>query len=116
MGVCGVVPFTAGKDEIILGDVIVSTGVIQYDLGWQFPEQFVRKDTLSDSLGRPPARDPCTSGKLEELPGRKGLQAKIDDNLNVLRSQPELAAEYPGSQHDRLFKSNYRHVGDGNLV
>ena len=113
VGVCGVVPFTTSNDEIILGDVIVSTSVIQYDLGRQFPEQFVRKDTLSDSLGRPPAEICALLGKLQGLRGRKDLQAKIGDNLSALQNQPELAASYPGSQHDRLFKPTYRHANDG---
>ena len=68
---------------------------------------------MSDPLGRPPAEIRAFLGKLEGLPGREDLQAKIDDNLSALRSQPELAAECPGSQHDRLFKSDYCHVSDG---
>ena len=55
VGVCGAVPFGADGDEIILGDVIISDGVVQYDLGRRLPECFVRKDTLLDSLGRPNA-------------------------------------------------------------
>ena len=46
---------TPNGDEIVLGDVIVSDGVVQYDLGRRLPESFVRKDTLLDSLGGPDA-------------------------------------------------------------
>ncbi|KAG7402471.1 hypothetical protein Forpe1208_v017198 [Fusarium oxysporum f. sp. rapae] len=48
VGICGVVPFVPTNDEIVLGDVIISNGVIQYDFGRQLPDYFVRKDTLSD--------------------------------------------------------------------
>lgn len=57
VGVCGVSPRGqdgADGDEIVLGDVIISTGVVQYDLGHRFPERFERKDTLGESLGRSP--------------------------------------------------------------
>ncbi|KAJ4052196.1 hypothetical protein NW756_001630 [Fusarium oxysporum] len=53
VGVCGVVPFKLNEDEIVLGDVIISDGIIQYDFGRQLPGRFARKDTLLDSLGRP---------------------------------------------------------------
>ncbi|KAG5787516.1 hypothetical protein H9Q69_013417 [Fusarium xylarioides] len=46
--ICGVIPFSPAKDEIVLGDVIISNGIIQYDFGWQLPDCFIRKDTLSD--------------------------------------------------------------------
>ena len=50
VGVCGVIPFRPGGSgetaETVLGDVIVSDGVVQYDLGRQLPGQFVIKDTL----------------------------------------------------------------------
>src|SRR6478735_958615 len=44
VGICGVVPFGPTNDEIVLGDVIISNGVIQYDFGRQLPDRFVRKD------------------------------------------------------------------------
>lgn len=40
VGVCAVVPFNH-DDEMVLGDVIVSDDVVQYDLGRQLPERFV---------------------------------------------------------------------------
>ena len=45
VGVCGAVPFTTGGEEIVLGDVIIGEGVVQYDLGRRMPEGFVRKNT-----------------------------------------------------------------------
>ncbi|KAF7545245.1 hypothetical protein G7Z17_g9318 [Cylindrodendrum hubeiense] len=78
-GVCGVVPFGPSGEEIILGDVIISDGIIH----------------------------------------------RMADYLKVLRLEPALNAEYPGTTHDKLFETSYHHIGDeeceklgceGNLV
>jgi hypothetical protein len=52
--ICGGVPGGAGNGkEILLGDVIISTVLVQYDFRRQFSDQVLRKDTLQDNLGRP---------------------------------------------------------------
>ncbi|KAK4166725.1 nucleoside phosphorylase domain-containing protein [Cladorrhinum sp. PSN259] len=38
VGICGVVPFRPDGSEMVLGDVIVSNGLIQFDFGRQLPE------------------------------------------------------------------------------
>ena len=52
VGICGGVPRTRSGDEILLGDVIISNAVIQYDFGRQYPDGFVRKDAVGDNLGK----------------------------------------------------------------
>ncbi|KAL2128279.1 hypothetical protein VTI74DRAFT_9391 [Chaetomium olivicolor] len=72
VGVCGVVPFRLGGSETaetVLGDVIVSDGVVQYDLGRRLPEQFVAKDALLDALGRPNTEIRALLAKLRGLRG-----------------------------------------------
>ncbi|KAK4243173.1 kinesin light chain 3 [Corynascus novoguineensis] len=116
VGVCGVVPFRPGSSETaetVLGDVIVSESVVQYDLGQRLPEQFVTKDTLLDALGRPNTEIRTQLAKLKGLRGRKMLQSKMAGYMDVLRREPELAAAYPGAAQDRLFEATYRHVSDG---
>ncbi|KAK4119383.1 purine and uridine phosphorylase [Parathielavia appendiculata] len=117
VGVCGVVPFrpggSGGTAETVLGDVIVSDGVVQYDLGRRLPEQFVPKDTLLDTLGRPNTEIRALLAKLRGLRSRKMLQAKMAGYMDVLRGEPELAAAYPGAAQDKLFEATYRHVRDG---
>jgi nucleoside phosphorylase len=116
VGVCGVVPFRPGNNEAaetVLGDVIVSDGVIQYDLGRRLPEKFVLKDTLQDALGRPNAEIRALLAKLRGIRGRRTLQGKMAGYMEVLRGEPELAAIYPGAAQDRLFQATYRHVADG---
>jgi len=53
VGICGGVPIGTDGEEILLGDVIISTGIVQYDFGRQLPDRFIRKDTLEDIPGRP---------------------------------------------------------------
>ncbi|KAK2669578.1 Nucleoside phosphorylase domain [Fusarium oxysporum f. sp. vasinfectum] len=112
VGICGVVPFGPAKDEIILGDVIISNGVIQYDFGRQLPERFARKDTLLEVPGRPNMEIRGVLAKLEGLRHRRQLNTKIEGYLAVLQSDPELHAEYPGATKDRLFEASYRHTDD----
>ncbi|KAL7755421.1 hypothetical protein ACKLNR_014519 [Fusarium oxysporum f. sp. zingiberi] len=112
VGICGVVPFKPDKDEIVLGDVIVSDGIVQYDFGRQLPGHFARKDTLLDTLGRPNQEIRGVLAKLRSLQHRRRLNAKIAEYLEVLRREPELRAEYPGITQDRLFEASYRHAED----
>ncbi|KAK4117998.1 purine and uridine phosphorylase [Parathielavia appendiculata] len=116
VGVCGVVPFrpgSSGTSETVLGDVIVSDGVVQYDFGRRLPKQFEPKDTLLDALGRPNTEIRALLAKLSGLRGRKMLQGKMADYMDVLQDEPELTAIYPGATQDRLFEATYRHIADG---
>ncbi|UNI16387.1 hypothetical protein JDV02_002822 [Purpureocillium takamizusanense] len=109
VGICGVVPVSPSGQEIILGDVVISDGVIQYDFGRQEPDRFVPKDTLLDSLSRPNLEIRAALAKLKTLRNRKRLATEMATYLGGLRSDPEPGAEYPGVAHDRLFEAAYRH-------
>lgn len=52
VGVCGGVPSPSKWVNILLGDVIIATGVVQTDMGRQYPEGFRRKTRVEDTLGR----------------------------------------------------------------
>ncbi|KAH7308419.1 nucleoside phosphorylase domain-containing protein [Stachybotrys elegans] len=115
VGICGVARFGGDNDrqpEIVLGDVVISDAVIQYDLGRQQPDRFVRKFTLLDSLGRPNMEIRALLAKLKVLRDRRALKAKMVNYLDKLRADPDLHAEYPGIQHDRLFEASYSHTRD----
>ncbi|EXL69045.1 hypothetical protein FOPG_14955 [Fusarium oxysporum f. sp. conglutinans race 2 54008] len=112
VGICGIVPFGPAKDESILGDVIISNGVIQYDFGRRRPEDFIRKDTLLDVLGRPNLEIRGVLAKLKALRYRRRLTAKIEAYLKILQQDQDLCAEYPGTTEDRLFEASYRHADD----
>jgi nucleoside phosphorylase len=114
VGICGVAPFTLERnEEIVLGDVIMSTAVVQYDLGRQRPDQFRRKDTIADLLGRPSHELRALITKLQGFRSRRRLQANLVDHLGVLQNESELAIKYPGTNLDSLFLPTYTHTGDG---
>ncbi|KAJ4027385.1 hypothetical protein NW756_014528 [Fusarium oxysporum] len=112
VGICSIIPFVPTNNEIVLGDVIISNGIIQYDFGRQLPDHFFRKDTLSDVPGRPNLEIRGVLAKLKGLRHRQQLSAKIADYLDILRQDQDLYAEYPGSTEDRLFEASYRHTDD----
>lgn len=45
VGVCGDVPRN-GDQEILLGDVDISKSVVQYDVGYQYPDRFQSENIL----------------------------------------------------------------------
>lgn len=109
VGICGGAPCaTDKKDEIHLGDIIISTAVIQYDFGRKYSKIFERKDTLEDSLGRPSLKIRSILAKL----GTQRYRRKLQDNIkiwlgNINQEMPE--AEYPGFDKDRLYQPSYLH-------
>lgn len=113
-GICGVVPFGPSNDEIVLGDIIMSTGIIQYDLGRQLPKTLPTKSTLLDSTKQTNTEIHAHAllAKLNGIRGRTKLQSKIVSYLGVLQDNPELGAKYPGATRDRLFNAEYRHISD----
>ncbi|KAL2151233.1 hypothetical protein VTH82DRAFT_6331 [Thermothelomyces myriococcoides] len=111
VGICSAVPFYGpDKDEIILGDVIISEGVIQHDIGRHRAERFIRNDTLLDLLGRPNLEIRGFLAKLKTRHSRRKLLQAMARYMDVLGAQPGLAASYPGTAQDRLFDASCRHI------
>ncbi|KAI5923966.1 hypothetical protein F4810DRAFT_156063 [Camillea tinctor] len=109
VGICGGVP-SAGGAEIILGDVVISEGIIQYDLGRRFPNNnFLRKDTPRDNLPRPNLEIRAALAKVKTQQGRNSLQDKLSGFLDILVGELRGAEIYPGMAKDKLFKSKYLH-------
>jgi nucleoside phosphorylase len=116
VGVCGGIPrikqphVTAGRTDIYLGDVIVSTGVVQYDLGKRLSDsRFDRKDTLDANLGRPNHQIRSFIAKVEA--SDDDLRRRQSEYLAVL--QNALKISYPGDQRDVLLSQNYSHKKTG---
>ncbi|KAI7758976.1 hypothetical protein LZL87_009971 [Fusarium oxysporum] len=116
VGVCGGVPFGPHNIERILGDVVISDGLVQYDFGRQFPNDFKRKRTLHDSHGRPNSE---IRGFLARLGGREArrkiLTAARGYLLSLQATEEALGAalyQYPGAAEDVLHQplSLHKHL------
>lgn len=108
VGICGGVPFVKEEEkEIVLGDVVISEGVVQYDFGRRFPDTFVRKDNIRDNLGRPNLEIRSFLAMLKTIMGRQRLQDRTSYHLSVLCDKAGIV--YPGVDKDQLFDSSYRH-------
>ena len=107
VGICGVVPFhPETEEEIMLGDIVVSTSVVQYDFGRQYPDGFKRKMKIEDSLGRANTRIQSVISKLQIHQNR----ARLTRNLaTLLQSQSFQDAVYPGVSQDKLYPASYLH-------
>lgn len=112
VGICGVVPFGPKGNEIVLGDVVVSDEVVQYDFGRQLPDHFVLKATVQDSLPGPGFAVRALLAKLKGLQTGDQLNIAITRYLGDLRRDGRLEAEYPGTVLDRLFEAMYHHARD----
>ncbi|OJJ71729.1 hypothetical protein ASPBRDRAFT_30126 [Aspergillus brasiliensis CBS 101740] len=106
VGICGALPFMNTDQEIIMGDVIIGDGIIQYDFGRQYPDRFVRRNTLLDSLGRPSPEIRAHLAKLKSRRGRAALLHAMDTHLRFLQSDPQFkeSYQYPGTEQDVLYK------------
>jgi nucleoside phosphorylase len=111
VGICGGVPTgTDEEKEILLGDVIISTGLVQYDFGRRLPNKFIRKDTLEDNLGRPNLEVRTLLAKLQGHRGRMLLKDSTSNYLVDLCQKPGFErVRYPGTDADMLFEPTYRH-------
>jgi nucleoside phosphorylase len=111
VGICGVVPVNVKtQEEIVLGDIIISTAVIQYDFGRQFPNGFQRKKEIEDSLGRASPEIRSFVNMLQARPNHKRLTRNLALLVQSEDFQREVpAAKYPGSIRDRLYEASYIH-------
>lgn len=108
VGICGGVPFPKNGVEIVLGDVVISEGLIQYDLGRQFPDKFIRKH---DTIARPNSEILSFLAKMKGRWNIKKLRERTSTHLEYLRRVTELdaIADYPGPWGDKLYEPTYRH-------
>jgi nucleoside phosphorylase len=111
VGICGGVPNRPDNQKgILLGDVIISTGLVEYDLGRQLPNKFIRKDNLNDNPGR---QNPEIRAFLAKMGGINGCARLRDNTSSYLAALCEKLgfenAGYPGIDEDKLFEPTYRH-------
>ncbi|RSM13510.1 hypothetical protein CDV31_005808 [Fusarium ambrosium] len=117
VGICGAAPRN-GENEILLGDVVISSSVIEYDFGRQYPDKFIRKDTLQDSHGRP---NKDIRSLLVTLETDRGLDRLEQGTVSFLRELQAAVSRtkhrgkygYPGTLEDTLFETSHRHKHHG---
>ncbi|KAI7909609.1 hypothetical protein M9X92_011536 [Pyricularia oryzae] len=112
VGVLCVVPSGFTEDERVLGDVIISEAIVQYDFGRQYADRFVRKNTLLDVQGRPNQEIRNLLQKLKGQFHRKQLQEQMAKHLESLQNGDSPKYKYSGKEDDLLFPPRYRHVND----
>ncbi|CAH0019332.1 unnamed protein product [Clonostachys rhizophaga] len=118
VGICGGVPGpNKDGDEVLLGDVVISNSLVQYDLGRQYPGGvFLRKSSLQDNLGRPNKNIRSLLRSFETHRSRDKLERRTAHYLRELQETYLKKSKrnrgryiYPGAGMDELFEPTYRH-------
>jgi nucleoside phosphorylase len=119
VGICGAVPFSTDGSEIILGDVIISDSVIEYDFGRQYPDGFQRKHDANTTLGRPNREIRAVLSSLKTNDLRNKFHDRIYYHLQTLQTQ-KFSWGYPGTERDILYEDTYDNANDtqetGNII
>ncbi|KAL9053502.1 MAG: hypothetical protein Q9162_004740 [Coniocarpon cinnabarinum] len=111
VGVCGVSPIAwETKQEIVLGDVTISTEAVQSDFGREYSDGIQIKSTLQDSLSRPNSEIRALLQKLSSKRASKALSKDTSIFLEQILSQEGFEeSQYPGAKEDKLFDPKERH-------
>ena len=112
VGICGVAPryLRQGKlEEIMLGDCVFSTAVVQLDLGENGPDGLRKADGL-DALGKPDVHIRGFMKMLQTPINRDNLNADLRNHLQAIQNTEPEFASYPGRQLDRLYRQEYIHT------
>ncbi|PNS15969.1 hypothetical protein CAC42_4370 [Sphaceloma murrayae] len=112
-GICGAVPrytapFEAKERYIHLGDLVISTLLVQVDTGIETDSRLDGSDWAEDNLDRPSRLIDSLLAKLQTKRHRSELAQEVSKMLHILGRQDEDCI-YPGYKSDILFKSSYMH-------
>lgn len=109
VGICGGVPHIEddnGSTDVLLGDVIISTRLVEYRSGKQHQDKFEETDTLQ----RAPEEIRKHLRKLQGAYHYDKLQGKTSTVLSDAVQRPNGGKwRYPGSTKDRLYSKSHRH-------
>ncbi|EXK38719.1 hypothetical protein FOXG_04935 [Fusarium oxysporum f. sp. lycopersici 4287] len=110
-GICGGVPTSDSSAELLLGDVVISKAVVEYDL---FPGKLRSKSTIDDRLARPTRHVRSFVARFETNRLRDALEDRSALILEELQSRAGVEGQdsiyqYPGADKDCLFIPSYRH-------
>ncbi|OHW96068.1 phosphorylase superfamily protein [Colletotrichum incanum] len=113
-GICGGVPTPGANNELLLGDVIISKSIVQYDLGRQYHNGFAKKDTVEDILGRPNREIRSLVATFKTRQGRRDLQRRAGEILTEIQQKAandgdQTLYQQPISAEDLLLEPGYLH-------
>ncbi|KAK6508675.1 hypothetical protein TWF506_010754 [Arthrobotrys conoides] len=110
VGICGGVPENEDEDEILLGDIVISTGIVEYDFGQQLSDQFFRINDKEMTLGRPNHEIRAFLAKMSGYRCRTKLRENTCTYLAGLSAKEGFESlRYPGADQDKLFRPAYLH-------
>jgi hypothetical protein len=110
VGICGGVPQPEGHHEIFLGDVIISTGLIQFDFGRQYSNKVIPKDTLQDSLGKHNKEIGAFLNKIQGWRACRQLRQYMAEHITeICNTEGFEGSTCPGPEEDKLYQAGYRH-------
>ncbi|WYZ43460.1 hypothetical protein EsH8_VI_001159 [Colletotrichum jinshuiense] len=114
-GICSGVPSPRSDQEIVLGDVVISTTIVQYDYSPQHPDNFTLRNTVYDNLGRFNKDIRPLLATFRTNVGRERLQRgalqflrQIQENAAGERKQ-QARYHRPNASEDNLFNPEYQH-------
>ncbi|EJT72394.1 hypothetical protein GGTG_09260 [Gaeumannomyces tritici R3-111a-1] len=114
VGVCGGLPQINNKNAF-LGDVVVSTSLLNYDFGTQYTDHFAVKFDIQNTLGPPSSKLQSLLSFLEREHDMGRLKESAAKNLGQLQaraSEKRRKANYKSPSHDLdlIFPSDYEHI------
>ncbi|EWG41354.1 hypothetical protein FVEG_15276 [Fusarium verticillioides 7600] len=107
VGVCGCVPFSEDGTELLLGDVVISDGLVRYDFARQCPDGCLIKNSVSESARKLPVEILGYLAKLKGLNAQRRLRERANEHLATLSES--FGVKSPGIEEDILFESTYHH-------
>ena len=97
VGVCAIAPRAEDGKETLLGNVVISTYVIQSDLGRQYEDGFKRKDTLENNLEKPPQEIQRILERLKLEHHHEQLEQRMRSFVKRLESRKKSFTRIQGS-------------------
>ncbi|KAB8214522.1 nucleoside phosphorylase domain-containing protein [Aspergillus novoparasiticus] len=110
VGICGGVQYKKGHAEILLGDIVVSDGIVQHDFGRRVPGAFLRKTSVTDVLGRHNVAIRGFLSKIKTTMAMNQIGSKIEKYLEAInRTLGNDTVRYPEVEQDEVFQPTYQH-------
>ncbi|KAF3909602.1 hypothetical protein AA313_de0206110 [Arthrobotrys entomopaga] len=110
VGVCGGVPTIHDQKPIVLGDIVISTGIVQYDFGRDNLVQRIQIDSPDRDLDLPRPTTEIRSFLAKLKADRDPLATETATHLEALLKQKGFEeSQFPGANEDKLYNATYHH-------